>query len=187
MSWASILEKKTIVDLFHTPPNVDVDPYHEEEIIREEDYYPPSYQLGEQPSDLISPIPVAPLDWDDMLDEEDILNYITVDTSPEAIQDLLFLSAPELPGAYSSIVNIPIRGSWISLEDNPSVGRSIFVGILREEPDEIHKARLRRAYATPLVENYIAPLDVAAQGRLIFALAQNAEFSTWSALRQAIQ
>ncbi|MEV6157064.1 hypothetical protein AB0L53_42670 [Nonomuraea sp. NPDC052129] len=186
MSWASILEKKTIVDLFHTPPNIDVDPYREEEIIREEDRHPSRPQLGEQPPYRFPPLPITPLDWDDLLDEDDLLNDITVDSSPEMIQDLLFLSAPELPEPYSSLANVPIRGSWVPLESNPK-GRSMFVGVFREEPDEVHKARLRRAYVTSVAENYIAPLDVAAQGRLVFALAQDAEFSTWGALRQAIQ
>ncbi|WP_345391514.1 hypothetical protein [Nonomuraea salmonea] len=46
---------------------------------------------------------------------------------------------------------------------------------------------MQRQRLLSIAENTVSPLDIAAGGRLVFAVAQDAEFATWQRLRQWIR
>ncbi|WP_061289476.1 hypothetical protein [Herbidospora cretacea] len=177
LSWASILEDKTIVSLFHTDPDKDVEPVPEDR----QDHQPAySERLVAEPPDVILPPEPAVLDreW------EDVARNLTEVTLREYRDDPLFWSAPEPLPENHFLAGVPIRGEWSSLG---SSGRSIFVGVFKQPPEGESLVRIRRAYAAGLERNAVSPLDVATEGRLLFAIAQNRELATWRALRRTIE
>ncbi|MGW4640668.1 hypothetical protein ACWEN6_19185 [Sphaerisporangium sp. NPDC004334] len=192
LSWASILTNRTTVEFFHTPPDEEVEPLIEEQDRNEDHYardlYYPSeefYNVGESASSR----PTSQATRGDEIDPDiwdDIAEHLTEPLPSDLIEDVLFLSAPEPPVEYPVFADVPIRGTWSSLNANSTDNRSIFVGILREELSETYASRVRERGAGYFANNRVPPLDIATQGRIVCAIAQNPEVATWRALQRSV-
>ncbi|GGT43918.1 hypothetical protein ACFFV7_33175 [Nonomuraea spiralis] len=176
LSWASILEDKTFVNLYHTDPTKDVELIPQEPL----DQYP-YFEEARQEHPIRSPRAMDSLEF--RHEWNIIANSLTAPTPIQFYEDPLFWSAPNPSPDDRYLADIPIRGAWSPLGAG---GRSIFVGIFQQAPGGDALTRIRQAYASSLEENAIDPLDIAAEGRLLFAVAQDRELATWRALRQRI-
>lgn len=176
LSWASILEDRTIVNFYHTDPNSDLEPVPEEPL----DQYPSFEEASPEYTTEAPPhfaVPDLQQEW------ERIVNTLTEPTPVQFYEDPLYWSAPSPPPEDRFLAEIPIRGAWSPLGAD---GRSMFVGVFERAPEGESLEQIQEAYISSLRDNVTAPLDIAAQGRLIFALAQDRELANWRALRQRV-
>ncbi|WP_326829282.1 hypothetical protein OIE13_34625 [Streptosporangium sp. NBC_01810] len=176
LSWASILEDKTIVDLYHTDPTKEVEPLsqHLDQDIQSSPDLREEFLNQALPSTGVEDLQ---REW------TRIVRNLTEPTPIQFYEDPLFWSAPNPPRESQLLAGLPIRGSWSPIGAD---GRSLFVGIFKEEPEGDSLTKIRRTYFASLEGNTVAPLDIAAEGRLIFAIAQNGELATWRALQRII-
>ncbi|MEZ7127745.1 hypothetical protein ACBR40_20655 [Nonomuraea sp. AD125B] len=178
LSWASILEDQTYVNLYHTDPNRDV------ELIPQEPTGPERERRYAEMAREVSVLPSTLEDFHLRREWERISNTLAGPTPIEFYEDPLFWSAPNPSPEDRFLVDIPIRGAWSPLGAD---GRSVFVGVFRREPSGDALTRIQRAYNYSLEQSAITPLDIASGGRLIFAIAQDREVATWSALRWRVE
>lgn len=176
LSWAAIRKNETFVNLYHTEPGKDVDLIPQ----NTDDQQEQSAQVAWDSVDL----------WPDRLDLLDqerewerLTNELATPTMAQLREDPLFWSAPSPPRGEGHLADTPVRGAWAPVGRD---GRSVFVGVFQHAPEDDASTSMRRERLLSIAENQVSPLDIAAEERLIFAVAQNAEFATWRALRQWI-
>ncbi|WP_157519206.1 hypothetical protein [Herbidospora mongoliensis] len=176
LSWASILEDRTILSLYHTDLTKEVEPIHEEPRYQYPNYEPLPPTTEAYPT---APPRMAPeeLEW------ERLVSSLIEPTLEESDADSLWWTAPNPNPDDYFLAGLPIRGEWTALS---ATRRSLFVGVFRETPEGSTLERIRRAYISRLERNTVAPLDIAMEGRLFFAVAQNEDLATWSSLRRAL-
>lgn len=89
------------------------------------------------------------------------------------------------PGEQHELLGTTARGEWIPLELQRS-DATLFIGVL-EEPAAPHVlAALNERQRRSLEERQIPPLDLAAHGSLLIAVARDPAMATWEALEQAV-
>ncbi|MFB9476418.1 hypothetical protein ACFFR3_43590 [Nonomuraea salmonea] len=177
LSWAAIRKNETFVNLYHTNPEKVV------ELI------PQSTKEGQEASARavwdsvdLRPERLELLDlereWERLVDELETPNMAQLREDP------LYWSAPNPPRGENYLADTPVRGAWASLGRD---GRSVFVGVFQRAPEADASMSMQRQRLLSIAENTVSPLDIAAGGRLVFAVAQDAEFATWQRLRQWIR